>query len=140
MKSLDDVIETAKKMLGMRLVTHQTGPQGQEVRRVYIEDGCDIGRELYLGMLIDRGSSRVTIMASTEGGMDIEEVAHKTPEKIMKVVIDPAVGYQAFQGRQIAFAFGLQDKQMARPSTLSGTCIGRLSIWMPRLSRSIRWS
>ena len=119
-KSLDDVFAAAKKMIGMQLVTHQTGPQGQEVRRVYIEDGCDIGRELYLGLLIDRETSRVTIMASTEGGMDIEEVAHKTPEKIMKVVVDPAVGFQAFQGRQVAFALGLEGKQIGKAVELIG--------------------
>src|SRR4051812_31675931 len=119
-KSLDDVFAAAKKMIGMQLVTHQTGPQGQEVRRVYIEDGCDIGRELYLGMLIDRGTSRVTIMASTEGGMDIEEVAARHPEKIMKVVIDPAIGFQAFQGRQVAFALGLEGKQVGKAVELIG--------------------
>jgi succinyl-CoA synthetase beta subunit len=119
-KSVDDVKAAAQKMLGMQLVTHQTGPQGQEVRRIYVEDGCDIGRELYLGMLLDRGTSRVTIMASTEGGMDIEEVAHKTPEKIIKVAIDPAVGFQPFQGRQIAFALGLQDKQVGKCVDLVG--------------------
>jgi succinyl-CoA synthetase beta subunit len=119
-KSIDDVFAAAKKMIGMRLVTHQTGPQGQEVRRVYIEDGCDIGRELYLGLLIDRTTSRVTIMASTEGGVDIEEVAAKHPEKIMKVVVDPAVGFQAFQGRQIAFALGLEGKQVGKAVELIG--------------------
>ncbi len=119
-KSIDEVFAAAKKMIGMQLVTHQTGPQGQEVRRVYIEDGCDIGRELYLGLLIDRTTSRVTIMASTEGGMDIEEVAAKHPEKIMKVVVDPAVGYQAFQGRQVAFALGLEGKQIGKAVELIG--------------------
>ena len=79
-KSVEDVGETANQMLGMTLVTHQTGPAGKEVKRVYIEDGCSIARELYLGMLIDRATSRVTVMASTEGGMDIEEVA-ADPEK-----------------------------------------------------------
>jgi succinyl-CoA synthetase beta subunit len=119
-KSIDDVKAEAKRMLGMKLVTHQTGPQGQEVRRLYIEDGCDIARELYLGLLIDRATSRVTIMASTEGGMDIEEVAEKHPEKIMKVVIDPATGYQPFIGRQIAFALGLKDKQVGKCVDLVG--------------------
>jgi succinyl-CoA synthetase beta subunit len=113
-KSLDEVKEAAKKMIGMQLVTHQTGPQGQEVRRVFIEEGCDIGRELYLGLLLDRATSRVTIMSSTEGGMDIEEVAHKTPEKILKTVVDPAIGFQAFQGRQIAFSLGLEGKQVGK--------------------------
>ena len=120
-KSIDDVTAAAKKMLGMRLVTHQTGPQGQEVRRIYIEDGCDISRELYLGMLIDRSTSCVTIMASTEGGMDIEEVAAQHPEKIMRVVVDPAIGFQAFQGRQIAFALGLEGKQIGKAVELVGT-------------------
>ncbi len=119
-KSIDEVRETAKKMIGMNLVTHQTGPQGHEVHRVYIEEGCDIGRELYLGMLIDRATSRVTIMASTEGGVEIEEVAAKTPEKIIKVVVDPAVGFQAFQGRQIAFALGMEGKQIGKAVSLIG--------------------
>ncbi len=113
-KSLDAVKAEATRMLGMQLITHQTGPQGQEVRRLYIEDGCNIARELYLGILIDRATSCVTIMVSTEGGMDIEEVAEKTPEKIMKVVVDPAIGFQAFQGRQIAFALGLEGKQVGK--------------------------
>jgi len=119
-KSLDDVKAEATRMLGMQLVTHQTGPQGQEVRRLYVEDGCNIARELYLGMLIDRATSAVTIMASTEGGMDIEEVAEKTPEKILKVVVDPAIGFQAFQGRQIAFALGLEGKQVGKCVKLVG--------------------
>src|SRR3546814_9529438 len=83
-------------MLGMTLVTHQTGPEGKEVKRVYIEEGADIARELYLGMLVDRNTGRVTVMASTEGGMEIEEVAEKTPEKILTATIDPATGLQAF--------------------------------------------
>ena len=111
-KSVEDVRETARNMLGMTLVTHQTGPEGKEVKRVYIEEGCDIKRELYLSMLIDRATSRITIMASTEGGMDIEEVAEKTPEKIIKVAIDPATGIYPFHGRQIAFALGLEGKQV----------------------------
>lgn len=119
-KSIDDVREAAKKMIGMRLVTHQTGPEGQEVRRVYIEDGCDISRELYLGMLIDRATSCVTIMASTEGGMDIEEVAAKHPEKIIKVSVDSAIGFQSFQGRQIAFALGLEGKQIGTAVKMIG--------------------
>ena len=117
-KSIDEVKEAAKKMIGMQLITKQTGPQGQEVRRVYIEDGCDIARELYLGMLIDRTTSRVTVMASTEGGMDIEEVAATHPEKIMKVAIDPAVGFQPFQGREIAFGLGLEGKQVGKCAEL----------------------
>jgi len=119
-RSVYEVKVAAQKMLGMRLVTRQTGAQGQEVRRVYIEEGCEIGRELYLGMLIDRATSRVTIMASTEGGMDIEEVAAHSPEKIIKVAVDPAVGFQAFQGRRIAFALGLEGGQIGKTVELLG--------------------
>ena len=111
-KSVEAVRENTKQMLGQVLVTHQTGPSGKEVKRVYIEEGCDIKRELYLGMLIDRATSRVTIMASTEGGMEIEEVAATHPEKILKVAIDPVTGFQQFHGREIAFALGLEGKQV----------------------------
>ena len=111
-RSTDEVKQTAERMIGMNLVTHQTGPQGRKVERVYIEEGCDIARELYLGMLIDRASSRVTVMASTEGGVEIEEVAAKTPEKILKIVIDPVLGMQSFYARQLAFGLGLKDKQV----------------------------
>lgn len=110
--TIDKVRETAESILGMQLVTHQTGPEGKEVKRVYIEEGCDIARELYLGVLIDRASSRVTIIASTEGGMDIEEVAANTPEKIIKVVIDPAIGLQPFHSRRLAFGLGLEGAQV----------------------------
>jgi succinyl-CoA synthetase beta subunit len=112
-KSLDDVKENARKMLGHVLVTKQTGAQGKVVKRLYIEEGCDIARELYLGMLIDRATSRITIMASTEGGMEIEEVAAATPEKILKLAIDPAVGFMPFHGRKLAFALGLEGKQVS---------------------------
>src|SRR4029450_5148766 len=98
-RSVEEVRQLADRMLGMTLVTHQTGPDGKEVRRVYVEDGCNIARELYLGAVLDRATSRVTFMASTEGGVEIEEVAAKHPEKIVKVAIDPATGFQAFQGR-----------------------------------------
>lgn len=111
-KSLEEVVETAKSMIGMQLVTHQTGPEGKEVKRVYVEDGCDIARELYLGAIIDRAQDCVTFMASTEGGMEIEEVAAATPEKIKMVSIDPATGIQAFHARQIAFSLGLEGKQV----------------------------
>jgi succinyl-CoA synthetase beta subunit len=111
-KSTDDVREKFKAMMGMTLVTHQTGPEGKEVKRIYIEDGCDIKRELYLGMLIDRSSSRVTIIASTEGGMDIEEVAAHTPEKILSFAIDPVTGLQGFHTRKVAFALGLEGDQI----------------------------
>ena len=109
-KSLDDVKDNARKMLGHVLVTKQSGPGGKEVKRLYVEEGCDIARELYLGMLIDRATSRITIMASTEGGMEIEEVAARTPEKILKVAIDPAIGLMPFHGRQIAFGLGLEGR------------------------------
>jgi succinyl-CoA synthetase beta subunit len=112
-KSIDEVRETAKRMIGMKLVTHQTGPAGKEVKRVYVEEGCDIKRELYLGMLIDRATSRVTVMASTEGGVEIEEVAAKTPEKILKVAVDPVAGLQPFHARKLAFGLGLEGKQVA---------------------------
>jgi succinyl-CoA synthetase beta subunit len=111
-KSLKDVRDSAKKMLGMNLVTHQTGPEGKEVKRVYIEEGCDIARELYLGILVDRAAGRVTMMASTEGGVEIETVAAKTPEKILKVAIDPATGMQPFHARRLAFGLGLTGDQV----------------------------
>ncbi|MGE5539561.1 MAG: ADP-forming succinate--CoA ligase subunit beta [Gemmatimonas sp.] len=111
-KSVEDVVAAARAMLGMRLKTHQTGPEGKEVKRVYIEEGCQIARELYLGMLLDRATARVTVMASAEGGMDIEEVAAKTPEKIIRVAIDPAMGLQPFHAREVAFALGLEGKQV----------------------------
>ncbi len=110
--SLDKLKSAADEILGMQLVTHQTGPGGQLVKRLYIEEGCDIARELYLGLLVDRGSSRVTIIASTEGGMDIEEVAEKTPDKIIKVIIDPAIGLQTFHARKLAFGLGLEGDQV----------------------------
>jgi succinyl-CoA synthetase beta subunit len=112
-KSVSDVKEAAQKMLGMTLVTHQTGPAGKVVKRIYVEGGCDIKRELYLGILVDRATSRITIMASAEGGVEIEEVAAKTPEKILKVAIDPATGIQAFHTRKIAFFLGLEGNQIA---------------------------
>ncbi|HJS31521.1 MAG TPA: ADP-forming succinate--CoA ligase subunit beta [Alphaproteobacteria bacterium] len=111
-KSLADVKAHAAAMLGKVLVTKQTGPAGREVSRVYVEEGCDIKREIYLGMLIDRATSRVTIMASAEGGMDIEEVAAKHPEKIVRVAVDPATGLQPYHARKVAFALGLEGKQI----------------------------
>ncbi|MBT6116499.1 MAG: ADP-forming succinate--CoA ligase subunit beta [Rhodospirillaceae bacterium] len=107
-KSIDAVRETAQELLGKTLVTHQTGPEGKEVKRLYVEEGCDIARELYLGILLDRATSRVTVMASTEGGVEIEEVAEKTPEKIIRVSIDPATGFQGFHARRLAFGLGLE--------------------------------
>ena len=112
-KSIDEVSAHATAMLGRTLVTKQTGEAGKEVKRVYIEDGCDIAREIYLSILMDRATSRITVMASTEGGMDIEEVAEKTPEKIIKVAIDPVFGLAGFYARQIAFGLGLEGKQVS---------------------------
>jgi succinyl-CoA synthetase beta subunit len=111
-KTVDDVAKNAAQMLSSVLVTKQTGPAGREVKRVYIEEGCAIARELYLGMLIDRATSRITVMASTEGGMEIEEVAARTPEKILKVAVDPATGLQPFHARKIAFGLGLAGSQV----------------------------
>ncbi len=111
-KSIEDVGANAAAMLGHVLVTKQTGPAGREVKRVYIEEGCDIKRELYLGLLLDRKTSRVTMMASTEGGMEIEEVAAAHPEKILKVAIDPATGMQPFHARELAFGLGLEGRQI----------------------------
>jgi len=110
--SLDKVDAAAADILGMRLVTHQTGPQGKIVRRLYIEDGCDIARELYLGALIDRASGRIALIASTAGGMDIEQVAAESPEKIMQVTVDPVTGLQAFHARRLAFGLGLSGGQV----------------------------
>jgi len=112
-KSVEEVGSHAGEMLGHVLVTKQTGPKGREVKRVYIEEGCDIKRELYLGLLVDRQTSRITVMASTEGGMEIEEVAAKHPEKILKVAIDPATGMQGFHARKLAFGLGLEGKQVS---------------------------
>ena len=106
----DDVRNIARDMLGMVLRTHQTGPEGKVVTRVLVENGCNIARELYVSLLVDRTTSRVTVMASTEGGMDIEEVAATAPEKIFREVIDPLVGLTPFQSRNLAFSLGLDGK------------------------------
>jgi succinyl-CoA synthetase beta subunit len=111
--SPEEVREAAAAMLGHILVTKQTGPAGRKVRRVYVEAGCDIKRELYLSLLVDRATSRVTVMASTEGGMEIEEVAEHHPERIMRVGVDPASGLSGFHGRRLAYALGLEGKQVA---------------------------
>src|ERR1700754_2924936 len=116
-KSIEDVRKEAQRMLGMTLVTHQTGPHGRVVKRLYIEDGSAIERELYLSALVDRATSRIAFIASTEGGMDIEEVAHKTPEKIQTFQIEPAAGYSPYVGNEIAAALKLKGdtaKQMGQ--------------------------
>ncbi len=111
-KSVSEAEELTRQMLGRTLVTHQTGEAGKQVNRIYIEDGSDIERELYLALLVDRGTSRISFVASTEGGMDIEEVAAKTPEKIVSFSVDPASGLSDFHGRRVAFALGLTGGQV----------------------------
>jgi len=111
-RSPEEAGEIARKMLGMQLVTHQTGPQGQKVRRVYVEEGMDIARELYLGLTLDRAVSRNTVMASSEGGVEIEEVAAKHPEKILRETVDPVVGLGGYQARDLAFALGLKGPEV----------------------------
>jgi succinyl-CoA synthetase beta subunit len=111
-KSADDAEKIAADLLGKKLVTHQTGPEGREVRRLLIEEGLPIAREFYLGMVLDRAASRVTVIASSEGGVEIEEVAEKSPEKIIKEVIDPAVGLLPFQCRRLAYSIGLPQDQI----------------------------
>src|SRR5881227_1488070 len=108
-KSLDEVRARSSEILGMQLVTHQTGPGGQKVRRLLIEEGADINKELYVGMVVDRGTQRVCLMASSEGGMDIEEVAAKTPEKIHKVFIDPMQGLTDAEADDVARKIGIPD-------------------------------
>jgi succinyl-CoA synthetase beta subunit len=106
-KSPEQAGEIFKAMMGMQLVTHQTGPQGQKVRKVYIEEGCDIARELYLGLTLDRALGRNVLMASSEGGVEIEEVAAKHPEKILRAALDPVVGLAGYQARDLAFGLGI---------------------------------
>jgi succinyl-CoA synthetase beta subunit len=110
-RSVEEAEKEAKAMLGRTLVTKQTGPVGKMVNRIYIEDGSGIKKEFYLAILVDRQSSRISFVASTEGGMDIEEVAESTPEKILSFSVDPATGYQGYHGRRIAFNLGLDSKQ-----------------------------
>lgn len=120
-KSVEEAASEAKKMLGRTLVTHQTGPIGKQVNRVYIEDGSEITRELYLAILVDRQSSRISFVCSTEGGMDIEAVAATSPEKILSFSIDPTTSFQPYHGRRIAFMLGLEGKQLKQCVSLMGT-------------------
>jgi len=117
-RSPDEVRAHAKKILGMQLVTHQTGPQGQKVRRLLVEEGADIAKELYVGMVADRGTQRVVLMASSEGGMDIEEVAAKTPQKIHKVFIDPAAGLAEGEARDVARKIGVPQASLGQAAEL----------------------
>jgi succinyl-CoA synthetase beta subunit len=113
-RSLDEAAAHAEAMLGQTLVTKQTGIEGRTVNTVYVEAGCDIARELYLSVLLDRSNNQILFMASKFGGMDIEDVAHDSPEEIKKVWVDPAAGFQAFQGRQLAYMLGIEDKKSVR--------------------------
>ena len=118
LNSASEARDFAARLLGKPLVTHQTGPEGRVVRRVYIEEASEVARELYLGMLVDRKAGCVSAIASTEGGMDIEEVAARTPEKILTEPIDPLIGVAGFQARKIAFSLGLKDKQVGQFAAL----------------------
>ena len=120
-QSVEEAAEEAARMLGRTLVTKQTGPKGKQVNRVYIEDGANIDKEFYLALLVDRQTSRVSFVCSTEGGMDIEEVADTAPEKILSFSVDPATGYQGFHGRRIAFELGLEGRQVKQCVSLMGT-------------------
>jgi succinyl-CoA synthetase beta subunit len=111
-KSLDEVKDLAKKIIGMQLITHQTGPEGKKVEKIFIEQGCNIAKEYYVAALVDRATGRVAMMASSEGGMDIEEVAHKNPDAILKVDIDPVAGLMPFQARQLAFGIGIPGENV----------------------------
>ncbi len=113
-KSIEEVQKYASEILGMTLVTHQTGPEGKLVQKVYIEEGVDIADELYLGVVLDRAKEMPVIMASTEGGMEIEKVAEESPEKIIKVAVDPTIGFQGFHGRELAFGLGLPKEQVGK--------------------------
>lgn len=117
-KSLDEVKEYAKELLGKVLVTHQTGPEGKEVQRLLVEEGCDIQNEFYIGFVIDRATDRVVLMGSEEGGTEIEEVAQETPEKIFKEVIDPVVGLMPYQARRLAFNINIPKESVGKAAKL----------------------
>ncbi len=119
--SVEEAAQEAARMLGRTLVTKQTGPAGKQVNRIYIEDGAGIKSEFYLALLVDRQTSRVSFVCSTEGGMDIEDVAANTPDKILSFSVDPATGYQGFHGRRIAFELGLEGRQVKQCVALMGT-------------------
>src|SRR4051794_28889077 len=111
-RSEDEIAAATRELIGRKLVTHQTGPEGREVKRVYVEAACDIGRELYLAISIDRASGRITLIGAAEGGMDIEELAVRSPDKILREAVDPASGLSPFYARRLAFAFGLSGTQV----------------------------
>jgi succinyl-CoA synthetase beta subunit len=116
-KSLDEVKTHATNILGKTLVTHQTGPEGKKVLKLLIEEGCEIEKEYYLGVVLDRATGKVTFMASSEGGVEIEQVAEKSPEKIIKVAIDPATGYTPYVGRKLAYGIGIEDKDRIKEAS-----------------------
>lgn len=116
-KSLDEVKTHATDILGKTLVTHQTGPEGKKVLTLLVEEGCEIAHEYYVGIVLDRNNGRVTFMASSEGGVEIEKVAEETPEKIIKVAIDPAAGFTPFVGRKLAYGIGLKDKEQVKKAS-----------------------
>jgi succinyl-CoA synthetase beta subunit len=120
-KSVEEAADEARRMLGRTLVTHQTGPAGKQVGRIYIEEGASIEKEFYLALLVDRQTSRISVVCSTEGGVDIEEVAASTPERIVSFSIDPATGFQPWHGRRVAFALGLEGKAFKQCVALIGT-------------------
>ena len=119
-RSEDEVAAAAKVLIGHTLVTHQTGPEGRQVKRVYVEAACEIARELYLALSIDRGNGRITIIGAAEGGIEIEELASRAPENILRIAIDPAAGLQAFHGRRLAFALDLSGGQVGAMVNLVG--------------------
>jgi succinyl-CoA synthetase beta subunit len=120
-KSVEEAADEARRMLGRTLVTHQTGPAGKQVGRIYIEEGASIEKEFYLALLVDRQTSRISVVCSTEGGVDIEEVAASTPERIVSFSIDPATGFQPWHGRRVAFALGLEGRAFKQCVALIGT-------------------
>jgi succinyl-CoA synthetase beta subunit len=116
-KSMDEVKTHAADILGKTLVTHQTGPEGKKVHTLLIEEGCEIDHEYYVGLVLDRAKGKITFMASSEGGVEIEKVAEETPEKIIKVAVDPAVGFTPFIGRKLAYGIGMKDKDMIKKAS-----------------------
>jgi len=118
-KGMDSIKENAEAILGMKLVTHQTGTQGQKVKHLLVEEGLDIQKELYCSVLVDRGRQQIVLLASTDGGMDIEEIAEKTPEKIIKVFVDPSVGLRLYQANELAFGLKIDEinPKLVRPAT-----------------------
>ncbi len=116
-KSLDEVRAHAQDILGKTLVTHQTGPEGKKVLTLFIEEGCEIDHEYYAGVVLDRATGKITFMASSEGGVEIEKVAEETPEKIIKVSVDPAAGFTPFIGRKLAYGIGMKDKEMVKQAS-----------------------